>query len=173
MIAWLRMGTSLSMPEKGRIEHALHNEEICNLLSTTKFKDWVVTTAFYSALHFVRHKIFPIKKKTEKGETFKIESFNQYSKAFNPKQLGKHELILDLVRTECPEAYADYLWLFNTCMNARYHDFKVSERVANKTVEKLHIIKEFCTQPATPSVKVAKPAASKASEANSPTSPAT
>ena len=163
------MATSLSMPEKGRIDRALHNEEVCNLLATTKFKDWVVATAFYSALHFVRHKIFPIKKKTEKGEPLKIESFNQYAKVFNPKQLGKHELILDLVRTECPEAYADYLWLFNTCMNARYHDFKTSERVAQKTVEKLQVIKELCTQPAIPAVKVAKIAASMtaASTANS------
>jgi hypothetical protein len=134
------------MPEKGRIEHALHNEEICELLANTKFKDWVVTTAFYSALHFVRHKIFPFKQSTGKGETFKIDSFYQYMKAFNPKRVGKHELILDLVRTHCPAAYSDYQWLFDTCMNARYHHYKVSEKVANKALEKLQSIKKVCTQ---------------------------
>lgn len=44
-----------------RKQHAIHNEEACDfLLSSNKFNDWVITTAFYSALHFVQHEIFPL-----------------------------------------------------------------------------------------------------------------
>jgi hypothetical protein len=57
-------------------------------------------------------------------------------------------------------------------MNARYHDFKVSERVANKTVEKLQIIKKLCIQPAAVAIKTPKNSEAKTVEANIPSSPA-
>lgn len=134
-----------NMPEQGRLEHALHNEEVCKLLSGTKFKDWKVTTAFYSALHFVRHKIFPIKQKTPDGQKFQIDSFNQYYRGFNPKNLGKHELLMKLVETHCPDIKVEYKWLLDTCMSARYHNFNISDKVAQKVDVNLQKIKVYCT----------------------------
>lgn len=35
-------------------EHEQHNEELCDfLIADGKFTDWIVTTSFYSALHYV------------------------------------------------------------------------------------------------------------------------
>ena len=43
------------------LEHALHNEETCNYFNKKPdFLDGVITTAFYSDLHFVRDKLLPI-----------------------------------------------------------------------------------------------------------------
>jgi hypothetical protein len=43
-----------------RLTHALHNETVCNyLFADARFSDWVITAAFYSALHFVHHELFP------------------------------------------------------------------------------------------------------------------
>lgn len=51
------------MPEEyTNLDHATHNEEVCSHLDdNTKYSDWIITTAFYSAMHFMKHKIFPLK----------------------------------------------------------------------------------------------------------------
>ncbi len=51
----------LLMINEDNLEYAQHNEKACKYLDKKpEFTDWVITTAFYSALHFVRYKIFPI-----------------------------------------------------------------------------------------------------------------
>ena len=43
------------------LAHAKHNERVCNYLGrSADFGDWVITTAFYSAMHYVRHLMVPI-----------------------------------------------------------------------------------------------------------------
>ena len=42
------------------IDHAKHNESVCNYLGrNSAFGDWVITSAFYSAMHYVRHLMIP------------------------------------------------------------------------------------------------------------------
>ncbi|MEJ7683795.1 MAG: hypothetical protein WKG06_39235 [Segetibacter sp.] len=49
---------------KERLDHAIHNENVCSYLELKKeYADWIITTAFYSALQFVSYKIFPLKFK--------------------------------------------------------------------------------------------------------------
>ena len=44
-------------------DHAVHNERACDfLLSSGEFNDWVVTTTFYAALHYVRYELFPLER---------------------------------------------------------------------------------------------------------------
>ncbi len=44
-----------------RREHAEHNEALCrHLIAQGGFNDWVITTAFYGAMHFVYHQCFPL-----------------------------------------------------------------------------------------------------------------
>lgn len=44
------------------LDHAKHNERVCNYLGkNADFGDWVITTSFYAAMHYVRHLIVPIK----------------------------------------------------------------------------------------------------------------
>ena len=64
-------------------QHAIHNEEVCDfLLTSKKFNDWVVTTAFYSSLHFVQFELFPL---TDDGQ--KYTDFNIYfSKVLKKKK---------------------------------------------------------------------------------------
>jgi len=53
--------------DKKRRKHAIHNEQVCDyLLASNEFHDWVVTTAFYAALHFVQSDIFPLTYKKNK-----------------------------------------------------------------------------------------------------------
>ena len=109
--------------------HAIHNEEACKfLLTSKKFNDWVVTTAFYSALHFVQHELFPL---TDHGQ--KYTDFNVYfSKVLKKKnkKLSKHSATIELVKTNLPLASAYYRWLHDACMSARYNNYIVSETKA-------------------------------------------
>jgi len=121
--------------------HAEHNKDACKLLHTNgNYCDWVVTTAFYSALHFVQHEIFPI---TVKGNTY--DTFDRYYNGhyFNVKNKpSKHVSTLNLVRSELGDnVYQIYDWLFGLCMNARYHNYQVHGFIAEESVKRLERLK--------------------------------
>jgi len=106
-------------------QHAIHNEEACDfLLVSNKFNDWVVTTAFYSALHYVQHELFPL---VDKGNTY--NDFNTfYGKVMKKtnKKLSKHSATIQLVKSHLTTCSAYYRWLHDACMNARYNNYNVS-----------------------------------------------
>jgi hypothetical protein len=106
-------------------QHAIHNEAACDfLLSGNQFNDWVVTTAFYAALHYVQHEIFPL---SEGGNTY--ADFNVYfGKVLKQRnqRLNKHSATLQLVGTRLPGCLPYYRWLYDACMTARYTNYKVS-----------------------------------------------
>jgi hypothetical protein len=110
-------------------KHAEHNEAVCDfLLSSGDYYDWVTTTAFYSALHFVQHEIFPL---NEGGKTY--PDFNTYFQKVsknNNKKANKHSATIELVKKYIPSASSYYRWLYDTCMNSRYVSYQVSERKA-------------------------------------------
>lgn len=79
-----------------RKEHAIHNEAACDfLLSSKRFNDWVVTTAFYSALHFIQHELFPL---INAGKSYPDLNI-YYGSVLRKKQKGltKHHATLQLV----------------------------------------------------------------------------
>lgn len=124
-----------------RKEHAEHNEMACDfLLTSQKYNDWVVTTAFYSALHFVQNEIFPF---TERGVTY--SNINQY-KARSRSRLSKHELTIELVKTHIPAALINYRWLYDACMSARYHQYVTSPSKADTAKNRLRTIKAVLTK---------------------------
>lgn len=54
-------------------KHAAHNEKACDyLLKSRLFNDWVITTAFYSALHYVQDEIFPLTEDRKTYNNFNI-----------------------------------------------------------------------------------------------------
>lgn len=109
--------------------HAIHNEEACNfLLTSKKFSDWVVTTAFYSALHFVQHELFPLTDNGHKYTDFNVY-FGKVLKEKN-KKLSKHSATIELVKTNLPLCSSYYRWLHDACMSARYNNYNVSESKA-------------------------------------------
>ena len=82
-------------------QHAIHNEEACKfLLTSKKFNDWVVTTAFYSALHFVQNELFPLTDNGQKYTDFNVY-FGKVLKKKN-KKLSKHSATIELVKINLP-----------------------------------------------------------------------
>lgn len=108
-----------------RKQHAIHNEAACDfLLSSNKFNDWVVTTAFYAALHFVQHELFPLK---EGGKSYRDLNlyFGKVMKRKN-KRLTKHAATIQLTKKYLASCSSYYRWLHDACMTARYNNYKVS-----------------------------------------------
>jgi hypothetical protein len=110
-------------------QHAIHNEEACKfLLTSKKFNDWVVTTAFYSALHFVQNELFPLTDNGQKYTDFNVY-FGKVLKKKN-KKLSKHSATIELVKINLPLCSSYYRWLHDACMSARYNNYIVSESKA-------------------------------------------
>lgn len=130
-----------------RLKHAKHNELACNSilnLKGEKFFDWVVTTAFYSCIHFVEHKLFPLQ---EVGKSF--STFNEYynfSKSQNPKfGIDKHSFKSKLVRKYLTPISKDYEFLMNQCHTYRYSEYNVTEVMARLCVDKMNAIRDYCS----------------------------
>src|SRR5690348_4477874 len=88
------------------LDHARHNERVCNFLDGPKDQpDWVVTTAFYSALHYVRHWIFPFEMEILPNKKQIFNSFDDYYQHYHSlyPSTNKHETLKKLVRLRIPE----------------------------------------------------------------------
>lgn len=119
--------------------HAKHNEEVCDfLIADGRFNDWIITTSFYSALHYVQHEIFPL---TE--ETIKYTNFDgYYTFVLKSQNISKHEGTKKLVKEHIPTCFAHYRWLFDACMNARYSKYQISNQKAAEAKSNLIEIKK-------------------------------
>ena len=133
------MGTNTSTLSNKREAHALHNEKVCNTLhSAGECNDWIVTTAFYAALHFTASRLFPFRD--AKG---KYDSINQYFNANKEKCLSKHDAQVQLVHEKMPGIGDAYEHLYETSQNARYVDYQIEEIGAKLAREYLKKIKKF------------------------------
>lgn len=138
-----------------KLNHAIHNEQITALLCCNKENvDWIITTAFYAALHYVDHKIFPLKAKTSTGTTYKIKNFDEYyAHVYMSTAIGrvkdKHTARLELVKKELPSIGADYSWLKSLCWTARYSNYQFAneQKYIDETLRRLKAIKDGCTSP--------------------------
>ena len=118
--------------------HAERNERLClTLLEQGEYHDWVVTTSFYSALHFVQHEIFPLNDGRREYGTF-----DSYYNSIGHNKVSKHKLTIQLVREHLPDAAGSYKWLHDTCITARYQNYAIPDRISAKAVEHLNKIKE-------------------------------
>lgn len=128
-----------------RKQHAIHNEAACDfLLSSNKFNDWVVTTAFYSALHFVQNEVFPL---TENGKIYPdLNTYYGKVLKMKNKRLTKHFATIQLVNSKLPKCLAYYRWLHDACMTARYTDYNVSSNKAQQARDYLRILRSYLTK---------------------------
>ena len=130
------------------LNHARHNEKVFKTLDRDPdYLDWVITIAFYSALHYVRYKIFPLTVTKENGESHTHNSFDDYSRYHKYDSIGKHEMLLELVSTHCPAVSYEYNQLKDICWTARYVDYKFDREVSNLAKQHQKTIKEFCEPP--------------------------
>lgn len=108
-----------------RLEHALHNELVCDYLSLKEeFSDWIITTAFYSCLQFVSYKIFPFTKTDINGKKVKIESIDDFYVFELNRRTSKHELLSDLVEEKINSVSPDYDWLLSMSKTSRYVNYQ-------------------------------------------------
>lgn len=128
-----------------RFNHAEHNEKACDLLALNKeFPDWTITTAFYSALHFVSYKIFPFTHKIDSKQTMHFENLEQWQQFKSYTSTKRHELLKDLVANFCPAVHPEYEWLLGLSMTARYHRFQHDQLIVDKAVRIMKKIKKAC-----------------------------
>ncbi|WP_432412414.1 hypothetical protein [Rasiella sp. SM2506] len=110
--------------------HSKHNFDVCDfLLQDGRFYDWVITTAFYSALHHVQEEIFPFIDKD--GNSY--STFEQYfSKSRRDgNKISKHKLTIKLVEQQINGAGTLYRQLHDMCRTCRYRNYIVSKKKAN------------------------------------------
>jgi hypothetical protein len=124
-------------------DHAIHNEHACEFLHKDgKYCDWVVTTAFYSALHYVQHEIFPKNIAGMDYNTFD-KYYNEHYRNITNKP-SKHVSTINLIRSELgDQVHENYNWLFGVCMNARYRNYQTHPFVAEECLKRLQRIKSF------------------------------
>jgi hypothetical protein len=113
------------------------------MLGAERFNDWVVTIAFYSALHFVRYKIFPLSKY---GEIF--STFDDYASSLqseNKMPGGKHSVLAELVEDHIPQIAVQYRKLLSLSMTARYRNYNISSQLSKEAVSIMQKIKTVCS----------------------------
>lgn len=124
-------------------DHALHNEKACAFLANNgEYPDWVVTTAFYSALHFVQHEVFPITIGTRTFVNFENYYNGHYGSTQNKP--SRHKSTINLVYGHIDDdAGALYKWLHDACRTARYRKFDTHPAVAKESIDRLIELKTY------------------------------
>ena len=118
--------------------HGEHNEALCQkLLSENVYKDWVVTTAFYSAIHFIDYKLFPLE---HDGKIFNnISDIRRHLNSPSPHAARKR-----IVSIYLADQVANYDFLDKNCRNARYNNYAISLDKAQKASQRLALVKSAC-----------------------------
>jgi hypothetical protein len=101
------------------LDQAIHNESACDFLNTnSKFYDWIVTSAFYSALHYVSSVIFPISHRSGNTNS-KADTIGQYCTLLGTRD-NKHKVMTDLVYANCRGIGTSYKALLDMSYSSRY-----------------------------------------------------
>ncbi|MEW4922346.1 hypothetical protein [Algibacter sp. 2305UL17-15] len=122
--------------------HSQHNYEACEfLLKDGNYLDWVITTAFYSALHLVQEDIFPFRD----DEAFEYSSFEQYYSKSRDEgvRISKNQSTIKLVEQRINGAGTLYRNLHDLCKTCRYSNYHVSSkkaRIAKSYLDKIRTL---------------------------------
>lgn len=130
-------------PRQKRVK-ATHNKEACEFINSSgKFPDWVITTAFYSALHFLEAKALPFKARDASNNRITITHLSEY-KTLRGIDKSLHHARLVLLREREPQIATDYKRLFDLCHLARYVDHKTDQADADTAISLLNSIADYC-----------------------------
>jgi len=123
------------------LQHAQHNHALCQIIEANGgYNDWVCTTAFYAAMHYVYAKIFPLTKPT----IIYLDFNHYYREKHSRKDLSKHEATVSLVSAELYPIHGKYRHLMNTSFTARYFKYNIQDAVKNQALENLRDIEAVC-----------------------------
>ena len=119
-------------------DHGEHNKNLCDeLFKSTKYNDWVLTTAFYSSIHYIDYALFPL---IDNGKTFiSVDSSCQHFRAHS-----RHDCRKKLVTKFMASQLDNYNYLDKNCRNARYVNYIVSSSKATQAKEKVELIIKAC-----------------------------
>ena len=112
-------------------EHGIHNKRVCDKLhlqDELECHDWVLTTAFYSSIHYLDHLLFPFIE----ANGNKFNNIGEAHNTINAK--NKHETRGILVERKISAFGKDYGFLKDECYNARYYNYRTSSTYANRVV---------------------------------------
>jgi len=124
------------------IQHARHNESTCNYLGKKEvYSDWVITTAFYASMHFVRHLMLPT---TVEGTIYNdFEELFYHTKAIGE---GRHGFQKNWVVQNYPQIDYAYSRLHDMSNLARYTKYEYTRAQACIAKGYLDTIKKFVQQ---------------------------
>jgi len=135
-------------------EHANHNHEAFQYIrSSEKFNDWAITTAFYSALHFVRARAQKIGIFQEFESWYAAE--NQREQMNGNRRFNGHEATKILASRLSRDCGLEYDRLLSWAKNSRYNDYKVSRDRVKCAAHGLEKIKSTCCPPESPAKSTA------------------
>jgi hypothetical protein len=121
-------------------EWGYRNLELCqHIIAKGTHDDWAITTAFYSAIHFVDYRLFPIQD---------TEGNIQFSDLFSAKHSLKistpHEVRKRLVNLYLNEISGSFNYLYDSSKFARYTNYNVSKKRLERCQKNLNRIINFC-----------------------------
>jgi hypothetical protein len=126
-----------------KLKHASHNESLCDKLIELKhYPDWVITTAFYSSIHFIDHKIFPVKIGDKTYNT--IDQYRIFINSSRPKSISRHSARKNIVSEQLPYLKGEFNYLMKQSEAARYVNYDVLPASSTIAVKNLKTIKKFC-----------------------------
>ncbi|MEP0365630.1 MAG: hypothetical protein ABJN36_09110 [Cyclobacteriaceae bacterium] len=119
--------------------HGERNRDLSqSLVKGNKYFDWVITTAFYSSIHFVEDSILP----TNIG-SIHCKNINDVKQAY--RMSGRHQarerLVFDNLNLKIA---AKYKWLDDNSRNSRYVTYKIKRQEAEKALQYLDEIYSEC-----------------------------
>lgn len=120
-------------------EHGIRNQKLSDKLLDGKFYyDWVITTAFYSAIHFVEDTILPCKVGSKN-----CKNINDVKNAYrmNGRHASRERLVFEKLSIDVG---VKYKWLDDKSRYSRYTTFKITTTEAVKAQQYLKDIYNAC-----------------------------
>lgn len=126
-----------------RKTHAERNEKLNDqLIAENIYKDWIVTTAFYTAIHYVEHKLFQTPFHFLGTE---VKNLDEAHRAIPyQSRRSRHETRGNLVKLRLAKVQVQYDFLRKQSQNARYVDYNVKPALATEAKNCLNAIKSAC-----------------------------
>lgn len=124
------------------LAHAKHDEEIAVMLNGMgKSIQWTVIICFYSSLHYVRSKIFPLTE-VSGGVTTTYNSLDDYH---SRRSVGSmHDNLVALAWVYLPDIAPKYQMLLHESITARYNNYSYDKRASESAMKNLMEIKKVC-----------------------------
>ncbi|UZO81680.1 hypothetical protein NBT05_04215 [Aquimarina sp. ERC-38] len=131
-------------------DHATHNLNAHKFIkSNGNFKDWEVTTAFYTALKFFEGSLFPNQYvHPDLSKKLEFESYNEYRRTFNQFIGGTpHEAMKFFVEhNTTQEIWYSYKELYDICHFSRYKNYQIDKEELEIVYTSLEAICQYCIQ---------------------------